>query len=426
MASPDLAAVFFVEFDNSVGRTLAFQEPAGFISADRFDSIAEFLIPKPQLCGQLLMLREEDRVVLCWPMCLEDTRYARNALLFSIGFVLEPSKGSGAPERFGRVLEKASRQLEVLERESLSSGAPGWLSGDSRGVQHLLPQLLHDLRLHGRCSVAIDASNTLELSLPPPPPRPPSGCGQLGAQEHMAPVLIAEPEPAVVRGWDLSLQKLLPRLDGTHTVAGIAEAMGADLPLVRRGLETLAAGGWVRLIEPFAFSNMYACTPRLNELALSARWRQHAVDATCRAGGAAPPSFACVLKLLAAFAPQPEGHGWRTVLGVCRLLPALCQQVDMRRLVQFGALNGALRRVHSVPVAPPPCVPRANGAAYAAAAAAAVGGTTGASPLPTPPPSTVLDGHRHMDSVCCELGAPLAVAERAVLAAFPDCVWVHR
>lgn len=180
------------------------------------------------------------------------------------------------------------------------------------------------------------------------------------------------------------------------------------------------------MIEPFAFSNMYACTPRLNELALSARWRQHAVDTTCRAGGAAPPSFACVLKLLAAFAPQPEGHGWRTVLSVCRLLPALCQQVDMRRLVQFGALNGALRRVHSVPVAPPPCVPRANGAAYAAAAAAAVGGTTGASPLPTPPPSTVLDGHRHMDSVCCELGAPLAVAERAVLAAFPDCVWVHR
>ena len=103
------------------GRTLAFQEPAGFISADTFDSISEFLIPKPQLCGQLLVLRDEGRVVLAWPICLEDTRYARNALLFSIGFVLESGCASSAPERFGRLLAKASRQLEVLERESRAS-----------------------------------------------------------------------------------------------------------------------------------------------------------------------------------------------------------------------------------------------------------------------------------------------------------------
>ena len=38
----------------------------------------------------------------------------------------------------------------------------------------------------------------------------------------------------------------------------------------------------------------------------------------------------------------------------------------------------------------------------------------------------VLDGRRHMDSLCCEMEAPLAAAERAVLEAFPDCVWVHR
>ena len=118
-AAPDspLRAVLFCEFDNSVGRTLAFQEPAGFISADEFDAISEFLIPKPQLCGRLLVLREEGRVVLCWPVCIEDPRYARNALLFSLVFVLEPGT-AGAPERFGHVLEKASRHLEVLEKES--------------------------------------------------------------------------------------------------------------------------------------------------------------------------------------------------------------------------------------------------------------------------------------------------------------------
>eukprot|EP00908_Phaeocystis_cordata_P014430 Transcript_25529.p1 GENE.Transcript_25529~~Transcript_25529.p1 ORF type:complete len:483 (+),score=80.11 Transcript_25529:52-1449(+) len=205
----ELAAVFFCEFDNSVGRTLAFQEPAGFISADAFDAISEFLIPKPQLCGRLLVLREEGRVVLCWPVCIEDPRYARNALLFSLGFVLEPGTASGAPERYGRVLEKASRHLEVLEKESRL------LSGGSREVQHMLPQLLHDLRKHGRCSIAADASNTLELSLPQPLPARPAGSAQIGAQDHMTPLLVAEPDAALVRGWDLTLQRLLPQLDGT-------------------------------------------------------------------------------------------------------------------------------------------------------------------------------------------------------------------
>ena len=37
-----------------------------------------------------------------------------------------------------------------------------------------------------------------------------------------------------------------------------------------------------------------------------------------------------------------------------------------------------------------------------------------------------LDGQRDMDSVCCALEMPCAAAERAVLEAYPDCVFVHR
>lgn len=410
-----LRAVLFCEFDNSVGRTLAFQEPAGFISADEFDAISEFLIPKPQLCGRLLVLREEGRVVLCWPVCIEDPRYARNALLFSLVFVLEPGT-AGAPERFGHVLEKASRHLEVLEKESRL------LSGGSREVQHMLPQLLHDLRKHGRCSVAVDASNTLELCLSQPMPRP-AGAEQMCAQDHMAPVLVAVPDAALVRGWDLTLQKLLPHLDGSRTVASIAAAVGGDLPLVRRALDTLASGGWVRLLDAFAFSNAYACTPRLTALAHAAPAAQQAAAEACGRSGAPRPSFACVLKLLSAFQPQPQpqpgGEGWRSVLAVCTLHADLCERVDIRRLVQYGVLNRVLRRVHAFPLAQPP-----------GAASPHVGPVddwrmmhrSGA----TLPPGTVLDGRRHMDSVCCELEAPLAAAERAVLEAFPDCVWVHR
>ena len=73
---------------------------------------------------------DSERVVLCWPVCIEGARYARNALIYSLGFVLDtesetPAEGecdtrlvdSRTCERFGRVLEKACGYLSSLEED---------------------------------------------------------------------------------------------------------------------------------------------------------------------------------------------------------------------------------------------------------------------------------------------------------------------
>ena len=120
------------------------------------------------------------------------------------------------------------------------------------------------------------------------------------------------------------------------------------------------------------------------------------------------------------------GEGWRTVLGVCTLYPQLCEGVDVRRLVQFALLNRLIRRVHCYPIVPqlshgatPPQPSPAGeewppGPRHARAAAATATLAAG------------LDGQRDMDSVCCALEMPCAAAQRAVLEAYPDCVFVHR
>ena len=67
----------------------AAQEPLDYIKTEEFDAISDYLIPKPQLCGRLLTLRAFGHVVLCWPTCIENNKkYARNALIFSLGLVL--------------------------------------------------------------------------------------------------------------------------------------------------------------------------------------------------------------------------------------------------------------------------------------------------------------------------------------------------
>ena len=241
-----------------IGRTLAAQEPPEYIKTEQFDAISDYLIPKPQLCGRLLTLRAFGHVVLCWPTCIENNKkYARNALIFSLGLVLQPAAGDeGAPHRYGEVLGRAAACLTELERES------SFLSARRDELHHLLPQLLRDLRARGRCTLAVDASHAVELALPPRPPPPPPP-----PQDHLAPVLVAEPPAAAVRGWDLALQRLLPLMDGTQPVARIAAAACVDVALARRATATLQAGGWVRLLPLFSFSQRYAATAALHDAA---------------------------------------------------------------------------------------------------------------------------------------------------------------
>jgi len=53
---PRLHALFFAEFHHLQGPKISFQSPDGFISADTFDGISEYIITKPQLCGRLVTM----------------------------------------------------------------------------------------------------------------------------------------------------------------------------------------------------------------------------------------------------------------------------------------------------------------------------------------------------------------------------------
>jgi hypothetical protein len=314
-----LTALFLAEFDNRYGRTLSFQEPALAISPDEFDAISDYLIPKPVLCNRLAVLRCSPNwtssgrraLVLGWPVCMEDEKYSRNALIFTLGFVFynvaEGANGdviaASAPSleaasrlswdleacaRYGPVLAKASDHLSTLERES------GMLSDTTRKgeLARLLPQVLHGLQQHSCCAVAVDGANTLQLQLTPRWPAPTPHCIS-AVRDHMVPVLVAPAEPSAGCCWDLTAQKLLRWIDGTRHVVAIAAAARADLSRVRRTLGALAHSGWVRpavhrqlftwailncttaytlscqvrLVDAFAVDNAYAATPRLNAIA---------------------------------------------------------------------------------------------------------------------------------------------------------------
>ena len=382
-------ALFFTEFDNKKGRTLAFQEPYDAISEDFFDALSDYLIPKPQLCGQLVTVRIREKLVLCWPVCLTHVRYERNALMFSLGFLLDAAETSehDACARFGPLLHKASAHLAAMELESAAvaeqaqqvdasdASAPtdpryllrSRLDVSARGeLAHLLPQMLQGLQVRGECMVAADAANTIHLRLPPPPQAGTARGAPTGEHHWKAidkeqvPLLLATPDPQfTLRYWDLTLQKLLRFLDGTRTVAAIANAARAELSLVRQGLFALQSAGWVRLVDAFAIDDVYGCNPSIHALANDPEARERLRRAVSHAersskeatghddsagGGAAnAATWPDVLRLYGACQPGPSG--WRTLRDVCKLHPESAARVDLRALVYVGLLNNLLHKV---------------------------------------------------------------------------------
>jgi hypothetical protein len=157
--------------------------PSSSAADDRdtiFDSCSDFVITGHELTGNIVNLSTHAVHVLCRPTVISDERYERNALLFSVGFVLRRSEDS---RPFRPVLSKLSSILRDMELESqfLSSEQTRPL------LQGHLDRVL--LSLNGgrrwECHARLDGANALHLKLfhPPGQPAPP-------VPDHAVPILL--------------------------------------------------------------------------------------------------------------------------------------------------------------------------------------------------------------------------------------------
>lgn len=69
-----------------------------------------------------------------------------------------------------------------------------------------------------------------------------------------------------IETWDLTLQLLLPHIDGVNYVRRIAELADADLELACEAIKALVNNGCAVLLDIFSFSASYAPTPEIIRL----------------------------------------------------------------------------------------------------------------------------------------------------------------
>ena len=86
-------------------------------------------------------------------------------------------------------------------------------------------------------------------------------------RDHDVPVRVRELGTSITSEWDLTLQQILPYVDGVRFVKRISLDAGVEVALVKHCVRQLLYYGCVSLVDIFQYSNIYTTGRRVNLLA---------------------------------------------------------------------------------------------------------------------------------------------------------------
>lgn len=254
---------------------------------------------------------------------LAQTRQEQRDSIWSLG------EGSLSHETDATTDER-SRQQNIQEP---------WLQTRRHDFSPLIPRG----RPHGLGRTVREAIN---LKLFPTFPNPPA------VHDWDVPVLLLDMGKYMNNGWDLSLVKLLPYMDGTNHVKRISQLSDTDLPLVQQCIQHLLYYSFAIVIDIFQFSNVYVVRPQIARVL-----DDHDTELECASYVARP-----------GYEPLPGPTLWRmysmlrhgrTLHEWTELLGSHVHVIDVRRFITYGVIKGFIRRVHHYPLYLPPPSPLA-------------------------------------------------------------------
>ncbi|KAI4631838.1 uncharacterized protein J4E87_002544 [Alternaria ethzedia] len=253
-----------------------------------FPSVTQFLIPTQQFCDRLLTFCINHNRVIGYPVCIREGKYSRNEFIFNFAIVIGENERDWAC--YGEVVRKLGRLLRGLEEQGgflsreeegvwedeggnvgfgQDDGVGGFGIGGGSKVYALCEMVLEDLNNYAECMIPIDDSNTINLKLfptrPPPPPI-------LAHQVPLLTISLSSLQQPVSS--DLTLNRILPYINGINSIAHIAQLADTDLSLTRRAIQHLVYYGCLILLDIFSFSAIYAPTAEIGDFIMDAEVKE--------------------------------------------------------------------------------------------------------------------------------------------------------
>ena len=325
-----IQAIFFSEFHHVAGPKITYQVPEEYITKEEFDTLHVYIIAKPELQNNVITVNALGHKILGCPVCIDNPKYARNALMFNLCLVFDAAADTLPYES---VVKKMAGYLTRLEREI------GFLSKDETKEQlpGIMKQIREELNTSGTCCIPIDGSTAVHLKLVEDISEP------TRVEGHDVPILNEPVTHELVSQLDMTTQQLLSYMDGFQHIAKIAKDSDVDINIVKSCVQNLVFHGVVHLISIFQYSNVYLTTKSIKTL-----WEDHRLQEECivyvmKQGHSKP----CMRDIFVMYCGLSPGV---TVRDLCSRYNPHALGIDEKRLIQFGLTKGLVRKMHKYPV----------------------------------------------------------------------------
>ncbi|EGC38526.1 hypothetical protein DICPUDRAFT_148736 [Dictyostelium purpureum] len=382
-----IKCIFYSEFHNIYGTKILHQYPEGFISNEVFEGFAEYIIPKPKLCGKVITLTAFDYKILGYPVLVQDVKYHRNALLFNLCFVFDKNTET---TNYNQIVRKLGIILRTLEKESeylFNQSKEIGLNKDQPDLPVILETLYRELNTYGESTFIVDEANTINVKLLPTPDEPPE------ILPHQVPVLIEEIDTSNESEWDLTLLQILPFIDGINYVGRISKLTEIDISLVSSCIQHLVYYSIVKMVDIFQYSNIYNPTPTIRKLASNLDM-QRECQKYITIPGATPCSFELIFSLYSSLSIDI------TFREYCLENSLTSLGIDERAFIMFGIINEFLRRKQRYPL---------------------ITNLSTLDGLPLSHKKHLLNGTKNYDEICCILSVGVEAVEKILFEiAHPD------
>ncbi|QLG74415.1 hypothetical protein HG535_0G02980 [Zygotorulaspora mrakii] len=296
--------IFYAVFHPTEGTKVRYEFPPGNLESHNinFDTIKNFIIPKPQLCHKLLTLKYKNYRIVSYPVTINSSYYARNFFSFNFVFVFqydcetspyEPAIARLAKmfkvlEEQNQILSKAERDLVFFDFKSTESTGEqeGKISNDKANtksqrssfekykqiihelennvskfsVRDLVMRVYQDLNNYSECLIPIDDGNAVDIRIFPirKPPSP-------GISIEDVPISTVNLNKLIDVNWDPTMLKIVTFIDGLNSISKIAKLSDSDPDLVVECIKHLIYYKCVILSDIFQFGNIYAPTSLLRQ-----------------------------------------------------------------------------------------------------------------------------------------------------------------
>ncbi|KAL2821377.1 nitrogen permease regulator 2-domain-containing protein [Aspergillus cavernicola] len=259
-----IKAIFYSKFDTQEGPKVVHQVPDGAIVSSNtapsqplyltFSDISFFVIPRQELCGNLIQVCTNGYRILGYPICMKSPRYDRNEFIFNFCVVLAEEEDFSS---YKSVVQRLADLMHGLEEQNGFLSRDYSKSGEGK-VYSLCEKLMEDLNNYCECMIPIDELNTLNIKLFPVYPTPPP------VRAWQVPLFTVRYQAFLDENWDLTMQRIVPHINGVNSIRIISLLADTDFSLTCRAIRHLLYYGCLILLDIFSFSAMYAPTALFN------------------------------------------------------------------------------------------------------------------------------------------------------------------